>query len=145
KAPKAKVSSASATSTIAPPMMVSSAENVSDASGTALLLGSGSAPAAPPMSSKPPVGGQLQPPRLINSTRPIYPQAARVERIQGSVMLDALVDENGKVVQTQVISGPVPLQAAAQESVRNWRYQPAQLNGQPISVHTRVSVNFALQ
>jgi protein TonB len=44
-----------------------------------------------------------------------------------------------------VVSGPAELQEAAMRSVRNWKYQPAQLNGQPIAVHTRVSVNFQLQ
>jgi protein TonB len=143
KAPKAKASPTRVSSADPPPMMVSTSENITDTPGSALLLGS--AVAAVPAPPKTVTGGQLQPPRLITSTSPVYPQTARLQRLQGVVTLDALVDESGKVVQTQVLSGPMALQAAAQEAVHNWRYQPAQLNGKAISVHTRVSVNFALQ
>ena len=68
-----------------------------------------------------------------------------MQHIQGTVVLDALVDENGKVVETEVIAGPQPLVPAAQDAVRNWKYKPAQLNGRPIAVHTKVSVRFSLQ
>ena len=100
-------------------------------------------PAGPAVA--PPMGGQLRQPRLIDSPRVSYPQAAQLHRVQGIVVIDALVDTNGKVESMSVVSGPAELQEAAMRSVRNWKYQPAQLNGQPIAVHTRVSVNFQLQ
>ncbi len=100
-------------------------------------------PAAPAVA--PPMGGQLKQPRLIDAPPVSYPQAAQLHRVQGIVVIDALVDTNGKVESMSVVSGPAELQEAAMRSVRNWKYQPAQLNGQPIAVHTRVSVNFQLQ
>ncbi len=146
KAPKAKMNPASSTSADPPPLLVGGAENLPEAAANSLLLGAGAAPPPPAaIASKPATGGQLQEPRLISSVQPVYPPTARAQRLQGVVSLDALVDETGKVVQTQVISGPIALQAAAQEAVRKWRYQPAQLNGRPISVHTRVNVRFTLQ
>jgi TonB family protein len=61
------------------------------------------------------------------------------------VVIDVLVGTNGKVDSMNVVSGPRELQDAAMRSVRDWKYEPAQLNGQPIAVHTRVNVNFQLQ
>ena len=140
KAPKVKTKLASTDSSDPPPMMVGTANSLGDTgTGNALLLGAGSGPAPPPA-----VGGQLQPPRLISSTPPTYPSQARAQRLQGLVVLDVLVDETGKVVETKVISGPALLLLAAQESLRTWKYQPAQLNGKPISVHTKVNVRFSL-
>jgi protein TonB len=103
------------------------------------VIGPGTAP--PP---RPGPGGQLQPPQLISSPPPAYPANARAQRVQGVVVLDALVDETGKVVETVVISGPLLLQSAAQEALRNWKYQPARLNGEPIPVHTKVNLRFNL-
>lgn len=141
KAPKVKTNLASASSSDPPPMMVGAANSLGDTgTGNALLLGAGSGPAPPPA-----VGGQLQPPRLISSTPPTYPSHARAQRLQGVVVLDVLVDETGKVVETKVVSGNALLLPAAQDSLRTWKYQPAQLNGKPISVHTTVNVRFSLQ
>lgn len=129
----------------APPVLDGAVNALVD-SGMAntLLAGTGTDAAPPPPSSRPALGGQLQPPQLISSTPPAYPARARAQRVQGVVVLDALVDETGKVVETTVITGPLSLQSAAQEALRNWRYQPARLNGQPIPVHTRVNVRFSL-
>jgi TonB family protein len=98
-------------------------------------------PAAPSIAP----GGQLKQPRLIYSPPASYPPAAQLHRVQGLVVIDAVVDTNGKVASMNVVSGPKELQDAAMRSVRNWKYQPAQLNGQPIPVHTQVTVNFQLQ
>ena len=102
------------------------------------------APPPPPTRSRPAIGGQLQPPRLLSSSPPAYPPDARRQRVQGEVVLDALVDETGKVVEMAVTSGPPALQSAAREAVRNWKYAPARLNGEPIPVHTTVKVRFNL-
>ena len=128
-----------------PPMMIGAANTLGDPGTAAGLLDSAAAaPAPPPVSSRPAVGGQLQPPQLISSAAPIYPPAARAQGLQGVVVLDAHVDESGKVVATDVVAGPAPLISAAQEAVRTWKYQPARLNGKPISINTRVSVRFSL-
>ena len=103
-----------------------------------------------PMAPVPPggpshAGGQLQQPKLISAPPASYPPLALRARLQGVVVIDALVDTNGKVTAMKVISGLADLQQAAMEAVHNWKYEPAQLNGQPIAVHTKVNVTFHLQ
>ena len=90
------------------------------------------------------VGGGLQPPKLISSTPPTYPPRARLDQVQGVVVINALVDENGKVTEMQVLSGPSGLTGAAVEALRAWKYEPARLAGQPIATHIKVSINFNL-
>jgi protein TonB len=64
--------------------------------------------------------------------------------VQGVVVIDALVDENGKVAEMQVLSGPPSLTQAAMQALRAWKYEPARLAGQPIATHIKVSINFKL-
>jgi general secretion pathway protein A len=119
----------------------------SDPAGAAnaVLAGIETMVAAPSPNVRPLVGGQLQPPQLISSTPPVYPASARARGVQGVVILDALVDETGKVVDTTVISGPMQLRTAAQEALRIWKYQPARLNGEPIQAHINVNAEFRLK
>jgi len=109
-----------------------------------LQLGNGlfdsSAPTPPRTSS----GGHLQPPKLVDSPPPAYPSLARMKKVQGVVVIDALVDETGKVTEMKVISGSALLLTAAMDAVRTWKYQPARLNGQPIAFHMQVSIDFSL-
>jgi protein TonB len=128
----------------APPMVVGEAVDLGIAGTASPLLADPGSDVAPPPGSRLAIGGQLQPPRLISSPPPIYPPNARRQRVQGEVVMDALVDETGKVVETTVISGPLALQSAAREAVRGWKYAPARLNGEPIPVHATVNVRFAL-
>jgi protein TonB len=141
KAPKAKMATARLDSSEAPPAMMGTLNVAADNS---LLAAAAAGPAPPPVSPRP-VGGQIQPPQLLTSKPPVYPPNARLQRVQGVVVLDAIVDETGKVVETTVISGPPPLWSAAQEAVRTWQYKPAQLNGKPITVHAKISARFSLQ
>jgi len=90
-------------------------------------------------------GGHLQPPRLLSSPPPIYPKAAQEARVHGVVVIDALVDVTGKVVEMTVISGPQQLTQAAMDNLRKWQYEPARLNGEVIPTHVKVSINFNLQ
>ena len=145
KAPVLKNMPVGADATEPPPMMMGAANALGDAgTGTGLIDSAAAAPAPPPASSGPAIGGQLQPPQLISSAPPIYPPTARAQGLQGVVVLDAHVDETGKVVATDVVTGPAPLISAAREAVGNWKYQPARLNGKPIAINTRVSVRFSL-
>jgi periplasmic protein TonB len=89
-------------------------------------------------------GGQLQQPKLLSSVAAAYPPLARSQRVQGDVVIDALIDATGKVAETKVISGNSLLQKAAIDSLRQWKYQPAILNGQPIPVHLNVTIVFHL-
>jgi periplasmic protein TonB len=140
KAPKARTTTTRIGSSEPPPVVLGAVSLGDTAAANSLLVAEPAGPAPPPA-----VGGQLLPPQMIKSTPPVYPQDARMHSVQGVVVVDALVDETGKVVETTVISGPQPLRLAAQESVRNWKYKPAQLNGKPIAVHTTVSLRFNLR
>jgi general secretion pathway protein A len=95
----------------------------------------------PPAAS---TGGNLQPAKLLSSPPPFSPSLARTEKMQGVVMIDALVDVTGKVTDMRVISGPARLTRAAMDTLRTWKYEPARLDGQPIAVHTQVRINFVL-
>ena len=145
-APVQKATPATANSDEPPPLVVGAANGLGEmGTGPAFLTTTGADPAPPPAPRpRPAAGGQLQPPRLISSPPPAYPPNARAQRVQGVVVLDALVDETGRIAQTTVIAGPALLQEAAQNALRNWTYQPARLNGQPIAIHTTVNVRFTL-
>jgi protein TonB len=91
------------------------------------------------------VGGDVKPARLLSSVAPTYPQMARNQRISGDVKIDALIDASGLVSTTKIISGPALLHQAAQDAVRQWKYQPATLNGKPAPMHLTVTVQFKLQ
>ena len=92
-----------------------------------------------------PVGGDVKTAKLLKSVSPVYPPTARSQRISGDVKLDALIDESGNVSATQIISGPTLLHQAAITAVKQWKYQPAQLNGSATSMHLTVTVQFRLQ
>ena len=64
--------------------------------------------------------------------------------MQGTVILQATISKSGTIENLRVISGPAMLQQAAIDSVRNWRYRPYMLNGQPVEVETTVNVVFTL-
>jgi TonB family protein len=98
-----------------------------------------------PVGQAPRVGGQVQPARLIKSVPPVYPALAKTNRLNGDVILDALVDEAGKVTDVSVVSGPTLLRGAAMEALRSWKYEPAQLDGRPVSMHLTVTVKFHIQ
>lgn len=70
---------------------------------------------------------------------------AKQEHISGSVKIDALIDTSGNVAAVNVLSGPPILRRAALDAVRQWKYSPAQLNGQPTSMHLTVIVQFRAQ
>jgi protein TonB len=80
--------------------------------------------------------------RLIYRVEPTYPPVAQQARIQGAVVLAALIDRGGNVQSLQVVSGHPLLVRAAIDAVKQWRYQPLLVNGQPIEVETTVTVNF---
>jgi protein TonB len=115
-------------------------------------LGSGPAVAAPPPPPPPAapkqtrikLGGQVVAAKLVAQPQPVYPPLARQARIQGNVVLHAIIDKDGRVGELQVISGHPLLVQSALEAVKNWRYQPTQLNGDPVEVDTTITVSFVL-
>ena len=112
-----------------------------DLDGGKSLLGISEPNPVPPVTR---AGGRLQPPKLISSPAPAYPPRARLDEVQGVVVIDALVDENGKVTEMKVLSGPASLTQAAMAALRTWKYEPARFAGQPIATHIKVSINFNL-
>jgi periplasmic protein TonB len=81
---------------------------------------------------------------LIHQVQPIYPPLARTARIQGSVVLSAVIAKDGTIKNLRVLSGHPMLVAAAIDAVRRWRYRPYILNDEPIEVETQITVNFSL-
>jgi TonB family protein len=91
------------------------------------------------------VGGEVKPAKLLSSVPPAYPQMARTQRVSGDVTIDASIDAAGRVSAARVISGPTLLHQAAIDAVKQWKYQPATLNGQATPMHLTVTVQFRLQ
>ncbi|MCC6540317.1 MAG: TonB family protein [Bryobacterales bacterium] len=93
------------------------------------------------------VGGHVTPVRLLQQTRPIYPEAARAEGREGDVALRAVIGLDGAVLTVRPVSdgtADADFVAAAEAAVRQWRYEPGQLNGQPVEIITTVDVSFRL-
>lgn len=114
--------------------------------GQGLMAGNG--PVVPPPKAAAPVrikqGGAVTAASLITQTRPVYPSLARQARIQGTVVLHAIIDKEGKVAQLEVVSGHPLLVQSALEAVKQWRYKPTQLNGDPVEVDTTIQVTFTM-
>jgi protein TonB len=81
---------------------------------------------------------------LIRKVPPTYPPLARQARIQGVVILQAQISKEGNIQNLQLISGHPMLAPAAIEAVKQWKYKPYLLNGEPVEVDTQVQVNFTL-
>jgi len=81
---------------------------------------------------------------LIYKVQPDYPPAAKAARIQGPVVLKALISKYGGIENLRVLSGHPMLVRAAMDAVSQWRYRPYYLNGEPVAVETQVTVNFVL-
>jgi periplasmic protein TonB len=81
---------------------------------------------------------------LLHRVEPAYPPLARAAHIQGTVMMSALIGKNGAIENLRVLSGHPMLTTAAIEAVRQWRYRPYILNGEPVEVETQITVNFSL-
>jgi TonB family protein len=100
---------------------------------------------APPDIPQPRVGGQASEARILSQTSPEYPLAAKQARVQGSVVVRAVIGVNGHVKLAKALSGPPLLQNPAVAAVRRWVYQPATLNGIAVESETRIELKFELQ
>jgi len=114
-----------------------------------VLGGTGTSAPTPPPAPRPVqkivrVGSGVKPPRQTYSADPVYPPLARETHISGAVVVDAVIDEHGNVVQARVVSGHPFLMEAALKAVLQWKYEPTTLNGQPVSVELQVQVHFKL-
>ena len=81
---------------------------------------------------------------LVRKVPPAYPPLARQARIQGTVLLQAQISKDGSIENLQLISGHPMLAPAAIEAVKQWKYKPYLLNGEPVEVETQIQVNFTL-
>ena len=92
------------------------------------------------------VGGNVQATKLVHQVNPVYPERAQALGIQGTVLLEAVIFKDGSLGALRVLNrlADPELVDAATEAVKNWRYEPTLLNGQPIEVITTITVNFRL-
>jgi periplasmic protein TonB len=81
---------------------------------------------------------------LIRKVQPAYPPLARQARIQGNVVLTAEISKDGSIENLRLVSGHPMLAPAAIEAVKQWKYKPYFLNGEPVEVETQVTVIFSL-
>lgn len=104
-------------------------------------------PAPPPPAPPSPVrvGGDIRPPQKIFNVPPEYPAVARAAHVSGVVILEAVIGEDGLVRDVRVLRSIALLDAAAVEAVRQWRFKPTLLNGEPVPVVMTITVNFQLQ
>jgi periplasmic protein TonB len=112
------------------------------------------APASPHVTVGPPAASPSAGPLNISSgivagnllapIRPEYPQIAKITHMEGTVVIDAIISRTGSIESARVLSGPPMLQSAALAAVRQARYRPFLLNGQPTEVQTTITINFRM-
>jgi protein TonB len=100
---------------------------------------------APPPAKVVRVGGQLRAPKVVHRVSPEYPPLAQAARLQALVILEAHVDTSGRVQSVTVLRGQPLFDEAAMAAVKQWRYMPLLLNGQPTEFILTVTVNFNLK
>lgn len=101
-------------------------------------------PAAPPAIPHPVHVSHMSEGDLVRKVLPIYPALARSARIQGTVVLQAMISKQGTIENLRLLSGHPLLAPAAIDAVRQWRYRPYILNNEPVEVETQITVNFSL-
>ena len=118
---------------------------------TGILGGLDGVPLAPPPPSPPPppkpvrIGGQIAPPTLLTRVEPIYPPFAISAHLEDIVILEATVNEAGVVQSVNVLRGHPLLNDAAVTAVKQWRYSPVLVDGQPVPFVLTVTVTFRLK
>ena len=105
------------------------------------IAGMAAVPDPPPLIR---VGGDVRAPVKLRQVDPVYPAIARAARVQGTVVVECVIDPHGNVTDARVVSGPQLLQRAAVEAVQQWRYTPTLLSGVPVAVLMSVTVKFTL-
>jgi protein TonB len=106
-------------------------------------------PQGPPPAPEPTgpirVGGDVKAPVKVHAPDPRYTSPAQAARVEGVVIVEAVIDKRGRVTSTKILKDlPMGLGAAAQNAVKTWRFKPATLNGKPVDVYYNLTVNFEL-
>jgi len=110
-----------------------------------VIGGAGGGPPPPrPTQTRIRQGGAVTAASLVNRVQPVYPPLARQTRVAGVVRLRAIISKDGSVQQLEVLSGHPLLVQSALDAVRQWRYRPTLLNGEPVEVDTTIDVIFSL-
>jgi periplasmic protein TonB len=110
-----------------------------------IIGGSGSSLPPPPKApSRIRVGGNVQSASLLHQVMPVYPPIAKTAHISGTVILHAIIAKDGSVQQLEYVQGPPLLMKSAMDAVREWRYKPTLLNGEPVEIDTTISVVFTI-
>jgi protein TonB len=91
-----------------------------------------------------PVMDYDQPPRLLKSSKPVYPQEAFIKKIEGTVLLEILIDTNGRVARARVLQSIPQLDAAALQTVYQWIFSPAIKHGRPVATIAQAPVGFKI-
>jgi protein TonB len=93
-----------------------------------------------------PLSGDMERPVLLSKVEPVYPNSARIARMTGRVVVEAVIGLEGGVESAEVIFSTSPLfDAAALDAVRHWKYKPALMNGRPVRVYFKVAVEFVIR
>ncbi len=153
RSPSRPASGTQATSDDSPPQISTSAFGAGGPFGPGSrdgmrdALGTGTRPIIPsvPVTLAPPVRiSHMNEGNLVHKILPAYPTLARSARIQGQVVLQAVISKQGVIENLKVLAGHPMLVPAAVEAVRQWRYRPYILNNVPVEVETQITVNFSL-
>ena len=117
-------------------------------SPSALMTSIGSGPSPfvprPPVASPPPRVSRMMEGNLVRRVDPPYPVIAKAAGVQGAVVIKAIISRDGTIEHVELLSGPGLLTSAAMQAVRQWKYRPYYLNGEPVEVETQITVNFVL-
>ncbi len=91
------------------------------------------------------VGGAIKPPIRLVNVNPVYPEDAKAAGIEGVVILEIVIGQDGSVIEVQVVRSIPELDQAAIDAVSQWQYQPTLLNGEPVEIECTVTINFTLR
>jgi protein TonB len=106
---------------------------------------------APPIGDPAPTGpihitARVKKPEILHRVSPAYPESARRARVQGAVILEAIIDERGNVTSVRVVRGlPMGLEQSAIQAVSQWKFQPAMLDNRPVAVYFSLTVQFEVR
>jgi len=124
------------------PDLTSVASNSGDPAISGLMNSPASVPSAAPQTLK--ISQGVSQGLLVKKVPPIYPSQALQRRLQGSVQLAAVIGKDGNITSVNAINGDPILTHAAIDAVRQWKYKPYYLDGQPVEIQTQITVNFKL-